>query len=277
MFEDNNQKRPLYIPYAGPALLETPLLNKGSAFTSEERSSFNLEGLLPQNIETIEEQAERAYRQFMAFGNDMDKHIYLRNIQDTNETLFYRLLNNHLTEMLPVIYTPTVGKACEEFSNIYRRARGLFISYPDKDRIDDMLQNATKQNVKVIVVTDGERILGLGDQGIGGMGIPIGKLSLYTACGGISPAYCLPVVLDVGTNNQQLLNDPFYMGWRAIRASPAKSTTSSSMPSSRRSSAAGRTSCCSSRISPRAMPPRCSTATRMSCAASTMTFRGPPR
>lgn len=217
MFEDNNQKRPLYIPYAGPALLETPLLNKGSAFTSEERSNFNLEGLLPQNIETIEEQAERAYRQFMAFGNDMDKHIYLRNIQDTNETLFYRLLTNHLTEMLPVIYTPTVGKACEEFSNIYRRARGLFISYPDKDRIDDMLQNATKQNVKVIVVTDGERILGLGDQGIGGMGIPIGKLSLYTSCGGISPAYTLPVVLDVGTNNPQRLNDPMYMGWRHPR------------------------------------------------------------
>ncbi len=212
MFEDNNQKRPLYIPYAGPALLETPLLNKGSAFTSEERSNFNLEGLLPQNIETIEEQAERAYRQFMAFGNDMDKHIYLRNIQDTNETLFYRLLTNHLTEMLPVIYTPTVGKACEEFSNIYRRARGLFISYPDKDRIDDMLQNATKQNVKVIVVTDGERILGLGDQGIGGMGIPIGKLSLYTLAAGIHPACCLPIALDVGTDNQALLDDPMYLG-----------------------------------------------------------------
>ena len=272
MFEDNNQKRPLYIPYAGPALLETPLLNKGSAFTSEERSNFNLEGLLPQNIETIEEQAERAYRQFMAFGNDMDKHIYLRNIQDTNETLFYRLLHNHLTEMLPIIYTPTVGKACEEFSNIYRRARGLFISYPDKDRIDDMLQNATKQNVKVIVVTDGERILGLGDQGIGGMGIPIGKLSLYTACGGISPAYCLPVVLDVGTNNQQLLNDPFYMGWRNPRIS-GMSTPSLSMPSFRRSSAAGPTSCCSSRTSPRTMPCHCSTATRTSSAASTTTFR----
>lgn len=217
MTDDNNQKRPLYIPYAGPALLETPLLNKGSAFTAEERASFNLEGLLPHNIETIDEQAERAYRQYQAFGNDMDRHIYLRNIQDTNETLFYRLLSNHLKEIMPIIYTPTVGQACQEFSNIYRRARGLFISYPDRDRIDDLLQNATKQNVKVIVVTDGERILGLGDQGIGGMGIPIGKLSLYTACGGISPAYCLPVVLDVGTNNQQLLADPFYMGWHNPR------------------------------------------------------------
>lgn len=217
MTDDNNQKRPLYIPYAGPALLETPLLNKGSAFTAEERASFNLEGLLPHNIETIDEQAERAYRQYQAFGNDMDRHIYLRNIQDTNETLFYRLISNHLKEIMPIIYTPTVGQACQEFSNIYRRARGLFISYPDRDRIDDLLQNATKQNVKVIVVTDGERILGLGDQGIGGMGIPIGKLSLYTACGGISPAYCLPVVLDVGTNNQQLLADPFYMGWHNPR------------------------------------------------------------
>ncbi|MGY0615796.1 NAD-dependent malic enzyme [Vibrio sp. FJH11] len=213
----NNDKRPLYIPYAGPALMATPLLNKGSAFSAEERSSFNLEGLLPEATETIQEQVERAYQQYKGFESDMDKHIYLRNIQDTNETLYYRLVQNHITEMMPIIYTPTVGAACENFSNIYRRGRGLFISYPNRDRIDDLLNNAANHNVKVIVVTDGERILGLGDQGIGGMGIPIGKLSLYTACGGISPAYTLPIVLDVGTNNPQRLADPMYMGWRHPR------------------------------------------------------------
>ncbi|MEC6906731.1 NAD-dependent malic enzyme [Photobacterium piscicola] len=218
----NNNKRPLYIPYAGPILLETPLLNKGSAFSIEERMFFNLEGLLPEAIESIEEQTDRAYQQYQKFDNDMDKHIYLRNIQDTNETLFYRLVENHITEMMPIIYTPTVGSACEDFSNIYRRGRGLFISYPNRDRIEDMLNNASRQNVKVIVVTDGERILGLGDQGIGGMGIPIGKLSLYTACGGISPAYTLPVVLDVGTNNPQRLSDPMYMGWRHARITGAE-------------------------------------------------------
>ncbi|TKB49780.1 NAD-dependent malic enzyme [Ferrimonas sediminicola] len=215
--EDN--KRPLYIPYAGPVLLETSLLNKGSAFSEEEREAFNLDGLLPHAIETIEEQAERAYQQFQHFTNNMDKHVYLRNIQDTNETLFYRLVNNHISEMMPIIYTPTVGEACEQFSNIYRRARGLMLSYPNRDKIDDILNNATRHNVRVIVITDGERILGLGDQGIGGMGIPIGKLSLYTACGGISPAYTLPIVLDVGTDNPQRLNDPIYMGWRNKRIS----------------------------------------------------------
>jgi malate dehydrogenase (oxaloacetate-decarboxylating) len=193
------------------------MLNKGAAFTAEERQSFNLEGLLPEVTETIEEQVERAYLQYRGFENDMDKHIYLRNIQDTNETLFYRLIQNHISEMMPIIYTPTVGAACENFSTIYRRGRGLFISYPNRDRIDDLLNNALNQNVKIIVVTDGERILGLGDQGIGGMGIPIGKLSLYTACGGISPAYTLPIVLDVGTNNPQRLADPMYMGWRHPR------------------------------------------------------------
>lgn len=215
-------ERPLYIPFAGPILLEMPLLNKGSAFTSDERDSFNLTGLLPYNIETIEEQSLRAYHQLSSFSSDMDKHIYLRNIQDTNETLFHHLIEQHIEEVMPLIYTPTVGQACEQFSKIYRRKRGLFISYPERHKIDDILQNATKQKVRVIVVTDGERILGLGDQGIGGMGIPIGKLSLYTACGSISPTYCLPILLDVGTNNKQLLDDPMYMGWRNPRISGAE-------------------------------------------------------
>ncbi len=211
------KKKPLYIQYAGPMLLETPLLNKGSAFTNKERESFNLSGLLPDITETIEEQTARAYEQLTSFTTDIDKHIYLRNIQDTNETLYYRLITENLNEVMPLIYTPTVGEACQQFSRIYRRHRGLFISYNDRNTIDDMLQNATKRNIKVIVVTDGERILGLGDLGIGGMGIPIGKLALYSACGGISPAYTLPITLDVGTNNQALIDDPMYMGAKNTR------------------------------------------------------------
>ncbi|WP_158774939.1 NAD-dependent malic enzyme [Cobetia sp. L2A1] len=213
----DTSKRSLYVPYAGPSLLEMPLLNKGSAFSLEERVSFNLMGLLPQNVESIEEQVVRVYSQYQQCTNDLDKHILLRSVQDDNETLFFRVLEEHLEEMMPIIYTPTVGQACEEFSNIYRNHRGLFISYPDREHMDDILRSATKDNVKVIVVTDGERILGLGDQGIGGMGIPIGKLSLYTACGGISPAYTLPISLDLGTNNEKLLGDPRYMGWRHER------------------------------------------------------------
>ncbi len=211
------KQRPLYVPFAGPALLDTPLLNKGSAFTETEREHFNLIGLIPHTIETIEEQKARAYEQLNSFTSDISKHIYLRNIQDTNETLFYRLMVDHLEEIMPLIYIPTVAQACQQFSHIYRRHRGLFISYPDLENLDDVLQSATKHNVKAIVVTDGERILGLGDQGIGGMGIPIGKLSLYVACGGISPAYTLPVVLDAGCNNEKLMNDPLYMGWRHRR------------------------------------------------------------
>ena len=217
-----NNKRPIYIPFAGPALLESPLLNKGSAFSQKERIDFNIEGLVPAAIESIDEQAARAYEQFMEFDFDIERHIYLRNIQDINETLFYRLVKQNIDAMLPIIYTPTVGQACEQFSHNYRRARGLFISYPNRDRIDDILNNATHHNVKVIVVTDGQRILGLGDQGIGGMGIPIGKLSLYTSCGGISPAYTLPIVLDVGTDNQELLNDPLYLGWKNPRITGAQ-------------------------------------------------------
>jgi len=217
-----NKTQPLYIPYAGPTLLETPLLNKGSGFSEEERRNFNLIGLLPPRYEAIEEQVERAYMQYSSFKGSLNKHIYLRAIHDNNETLFFRLVQKHLAQMMPIIYTPTVGDACEQFSDIYRSSRGLFVSYEERHHIDDILRNATKNKVKVIVVTDGERILGLGDQGIGGMGIPIGKLSLYTACGGISPAYTLPVMLDVGTNNERLLNDPMYMGARHKRIGQAE-------------------------------------------------------
>lgn len=208
-----SSSRPIYIPYAGPSLMSVSLLNKGTAFSEQERRDFNLTGLIPHHFETIEEQAERAYLQYCSFDTAINKHIYLRMVQDTNETLFYYLIEQHLEEMMPIIYTPTVGEACERFSQIYRRARGLFIAYPDRHRIDEILHNATKRHVKVVVVTDGSRILGLGDQGVGGMGIPIGKLSLYTACAGISPAYTLPVMLDVGTDNEELLNNPMYIGW----------------------------------------------------------------
>ncbi|MCZ4240464.1 NAD-dependent malic enzyme [Alteromonas macleodii] len=214
--------KPLYLSHAGPKLLDMPLLNKSSAFSERERIEFNLDGLLPPRYETIEQQRERAYLQYQDCSTAMSKHIFLRDIQDKNETLFYRLISEHLEEMMPIIYTPTVGEACEKFSDIYRSARGLFIAHHQQDRIDAILHNATKRNIKVIVVTDGERILGLGDQGVGGMGIPIGKLSLYTVCGGVSPANTLPITLDVGTNNAALLEDPMYMGCRHPRISQSE-------------------------------------------------------
>ena len=209
--------KPIELRYTGPALLNIPLLNKGCAFSHQEREQFNLLGLLPQRHETLQQQVDRAYAQYSSFDEPINKHIFLRATQDSNETLFYQLVQQHLEEMMPIIYTPVVGEACERFSEIYRRSRGLFIAYPDRNQIDAILANVTKNNIKVIVVTDGSRILGLGDQGIGGMGIPIGKLSLYTACAGISPAYTLPIILDVGTNNKRLLDDPFYMGWHHPR------------------------------------------------------------
>jgi len=215
------QKKPVKLSYSGPALLNMSVLNKGCAFDEQERKEFDLVGLLPQHFETLDQQVERTYKQYSSFTKAINKHVFLRATQDSNETLFYRLVQDHLEEMMPIIYTPTVGDACERFSEIYRRNRGVFISYPDRDNIDEMLANVTKDNVKVIVVTDGSRILGLGDQGTGGMGIPIGKLSLYTACGGVSPAYTLPIMLDVGTNNEALLNDPLYMGWQHPRIKQA--------------------------------------------------------
>lgn len=204
-------------PLLGARLLKTSLLNKDTAFSIEERQQLHLDGLLPPHVETIEDQLKRCYQAYQRKQDDMEKHIYLRSLQDRNETLFYKLVIEHLTEMMPIIYTPTVGEACEQFSNIYRQPRGLFISYPQKDRIAEILDNSPFDEVKVIVVTDGERILGLGDQGAGGMGIPIGKLSLYTACGGISPENTLPIYLDVGTNNPERRSDPSYIGWRHER------------------------------------------------------------
>nr|WP_082134222.1 NAD-dependent malic enzyme [Mycolicibacter heraklionensis] len=203
----------------GQALLFDPLTTKGTAFSQDERRELGLLGLLPVAVKTIAEQAAHTYAEFSTRHDDLDKHIYLRALQDRNETLFYRLLRDHLEEMLPIVYTPTVGDACQRFSEIYRRPRGLFVSYPDRDRLREVLRNRPEQEVDVIVVTDGQRILGLGDQGIGGMGIPIGKLSLYTLIGGIDPARTLPIILDVGTDNVDLLHDPQYLGWRHRRIS----------------------------------------------------------
>ena len=201
--------------------LEDPLANKGTAFTDAERSRLGLRGVLPSAVETLDQQVARSYRAYQEQPTDIARHINLRALQDTNETLFYRLVSEHVAEMLPIIYTPTVGLACQRFSEIYRRPRGLFISYPDRDRVGEMLRNRPRPDVDVIVVTDGQRILGLGDQGIGGMGIPIGKLSLYTALGGIAPGRTLPIVLDVGTDNQDRLADPRYLGWRHPRVDGA--------------------------------------------------------
>jgi len=201
----------------GHVLLEIPALNKGTAFTLPERQALGLDGLLPPVVETIEEQSARAYKAYLRKPDDLERHIFLRQLQDANEVLFYRLLLEHIEEMLPIVYTPVVAEACQEFSRIYRRPRGLIVSYPHRDNIRKLLQNRPNKNVSVIVVTDGERILGIGDQGVGGLGIPIGKLSLYTLIGGVPPEQTLPVILDVGTNNQERLSEPEYLGWRHER------------------------------------------------------------
>jgi malate dehydrogenase (oxaloacetate-decarboxylating) len=205
------------VSLSGKALLEDPLFNKGSAFTEQERLEFGLLGLLPPHVSTVEEQLERTYYNFNQKTSELERYIFLISLQDRNETLFYRLLLDHIEEMTPIIYTPVVGMGCQEYSRIYRRPRGLYISFLRRDEIPAMLVNSPNQEVDVIVVTDGERVLGLGDQGIGGMGIPVGKLSLYTACAGIRPDRTLPIALDVGTNNQELLKDPLYLGWRHER------------------------------------------------------------
>ncbi len=207
----------LEVPYRGAQLLRQPMFSKSSAFTPEERKAFGLEGLLPSAVSTMKMQEERVYDNIKRKTDPLEKYIGLSALQGRNEHLFYRLLIDHIEEFLPIVYTPTVGRACQEFSHIFRRARGLFITPEHRGRIYEVLGNAPFDDVRLIVVTDNERILGLGDQGAGGMGIPIGKLALYTAAAGIHPSQTLPVSLDVGTDNQDLLSDDLYLGWRFPR------------------------------------------------------------
>jgi malate dehydrogenase (oxaloacetate-decarboxylating) len=215
--DESTGEETVRVALSGPALLDTPVFNKGSAFPEGERVEFGLHGLLPAHIGTIEEQLDRRYRDFQQKRTDLQQHVYLRDLQDRNEVLFYRLMRDHIAEMMPLIYTPVVGEACQLFSRIYRKPRGLFLSYENRGELDAILANRPYREVDVIVVTDGERILGLGDLGVGGMGIPVGKLSLYTLCGGIHPARTLPIFLDVGTDNPESLSDPLYLGWRHQR------------------------------------------------------------
>jgi len=201
----------------GADLLHNPLLNKGTAFPENERSIFGLTGLLPPHVSTIKEQINRVYENYVSKDDNIEKYVYLRSLQDRNETLFYALLQRYAEEMTPIIYTPTVGEAVRRGSHIFRFSRGLYISPENVDMIDVMASNLDSEDVRVIVVTDNQGILGIGDQGVGGMGIPIGKLSLYTMGAGINPAWCLPICLDVGTDNEALLDDPLYLGAKARR------------------------------------------------------------
>ncbi|MGV3278233.1 NAD-dependent malic enzyme [Rickettsiales bacterium LUAb2] len=214
---DKNNKKYLETDSFGYDLISHPRWNKGTAFSEKERDIFELHGLLPSHQFSLNVAVEKRYASLVDKITNLEKHIYLRAIQDRNETLFYALLDKHIEELMPIIYTPTVGEACQQYSSIYRRPRGIFISYSNRDKMDAILANPSFDDVEVIVVSDGERILGLGDQGAGGMGIPIGKLSLYTACAGIAPEKTLPILLDVGTDNQNLLSNPVYLGLHHTR------------------------------------------------------------
>jgi malate dehydrogenase (oxaloacetate-decarboxylating) len=211
------EKEVIYTHLTGFELLANPRLNKGTAFTNEERTEFGLHGLLPPHLGTLESQRERRKTVFDSRQTPFAKYSLMRDLQDSCEVLFYSFIEHNIEEMLPIVYTPAVGEGCQRFSEIWRKPRGLFISYPNRNRIDEILADPRYDNVRCIVVSDGERILGLGDQGAGGMGIPIGKMALYTALAGIPPEDCLPILLDVGTDNEALLDDSIYIGWRHKR------------------------------------------------------------
>ena len=206
----------------GPNLLSNSRLNKGTAFSESERDTFALHGLLPTHVSTLEYQRTRRWKGLLNLTAPLEKYEFMRDLQDTNETLFYSLIAEHITDTLPIVYTPTVGEACQKFSEIWRKPRGLFLSYPNKHRIEQIFSHRRYDDIRCIVVSDGERILGLGDQGAGGMGIPIGKMSLYTALAGIRPEWCLPILLDVGTDNEERLADPLYIGWQSKRVRGAE-------------------------------------------------------
>lgn len=206
----------------GYNLLNNSRLNKGTAFTNTERDAFALHGLLPPQVSTLQEQQKRRLDGLRSLPTSLEKYSFLRDLQDNNETLFYSFIINNIEEMLPIVYTPIVGEGCQKFSEVFRKPRGLFISYPNRNMIDQIFAHPRYDLIKCIVVSDGERILGLGDQGAGGMGIPIGKMALYTALAGIPPQYCLPVLLDVGTDNEERLADPLYIGWRHNRVRGAE-------------------------------------------------------
>ena len=215
--KSENHRANRALPTNGVDWLHNPIFNKGTAFTEAERDALGLRGLLPPHVQSMDEQVQRVMNNFRSKSSDLERYIQLVALQDRNETLFYRVVMDYLEEMMPIIYTPTVGKACQEFGHIFRRSRGFYISSNDKGQMEKMLHHWPTRDVKVIVVTDGERILGLGDLGASGMGIPIGKLSLYTACAGIHPTQCLPITIDVGTDNETLLKDPLYTGLRQRR------------------------------------------------------------
>jgi len=210
------------VPLTGPDLINSSRFNKGTAFPEGERDAFHLHGLLPSHIGTLEDQRSRRLKGLASIQAPIEQYRFMRDLQDSNETLFYSLITHHVEETLPIVYTPTVGEACQKFSEIWRKPRGLFISYPNRQRIDQIFADARYDGVRCIVVSDGERILGLGDQGAGGMGIPIGKMALYTALAGIRPEWCLPILLDVGTDNAERLADPLYIGWRSKRVRGAE-------------------------------------------------------